>query len=466
MKPLRRTLISKRRVLRLKKNQHLSDVRTITNLHFQANGAGETYLRHAHIWIMDRGGLHPRALTSGHSFSEGDFQWSPDDRTIAFSSLRRESVDLGPNDAYSVPASGGAIRRLQSDQQSNTSPSWGHRNDRLWYFASGVQDPAEYPALISARLDGSAKRELIGKNKLAWGDVVITDTKEPGGLCGPLFDPLDRFMVLDVNGPGYSKLVKIDTGSGTIHDLTPAKGEVSDCTMSADGKRVAYIFADFLHPAEVYTVATDGGAPQALSSFNEPYLHRATLSRPQAFSVKDPAGFEVRAWFMPAINATPAKRNPTLLDIHGGPQTQFGDIFFHEFQYWAGLGYNVVFSDPRGSVGFGYPFEEALAKNWGNAMFEDVSAVMDEVVKRPDVDPNQTAVLGGSYGGYATLWVISHTNRFRTAIAERVVSNLATEQLVADLASRNALGGAYSWGLPWEAGNKLLNSRPSATLLT
>ncbi len=352
------------------------------------------------------------------------------------------------------------MRLLQSDQQSNNSPTWGHRSDRLWYFANNVEDPAEYPALLSARVDGTQKHELIGKNKLAWGDIVITDAKEPGGLCGPLFDPQDRFMVLDLNGPGYSKLVKIDTGDGTIRDLTPDKGEVSDCTMSADGTRVAYTSADFLHPAEVYTVSTNGGAPKALSSFNEPYLRRATLSRPQPFSAKDPAGFDVRAWFMPAINAAAGKRYPTLLDIHGGPQTQFGDSFFHEFQYWAGLGYNVVFSDPRGSVGFGYPFQEALARNWGNAMFEDVSAVMDEVVKRPDVDPSRTAVLGGSYGGYATLWVISHTDRFRAAIAERVVSNLATEQLVADLASRNALGGAYSWGLPWQAGNKFAEQSP------
>jgi len=422
-----------------KRNQRHSDVRIITKFHFQTNGVGETYSRHAHIWIMDWDGSHPRALTSGHTFSEGDFKWSPDDRTIAFSSLRRESADLGPNDIYSLPANGGAMRLLPSDQQSNNSPTWGHRSDRLWYFANNVEDPAEYPALLSARVDGTQKHELIGKNKLAWGDIVITDAKEPGGLCGPLFDPQDRFMVLDLNGPGYSKLVKIDTGDGTIRDLTPDKGEVSDCTMSADGTRVAYTSADFLHPAEVYTVSTNGGAPKALSSFNEPYLRRATLSRPQPFSVKDPAGFDVRAWFMPAINAAAGKRYPTLLDIHGGPQTQFGDSFFHEFQYWAGLGYNVVFSDPRGSVGFGYPFQEALARNWGNAMFEDVSAVMDEVVKRPDVDPSRTAVLGGSYGGYATLWVISHTDRFRAAIAERVVSNLATEQLVADLASRNAL---------------------------
>jgi acylaminoacyl-peptidase len=142
--------------------------------------------------------------------------------------------------------------------------------------------------------------------------------------------------------------------------------------------------------------------------------------------------------------------HPTLLDIHGGPETQFGDTFFHEFQYWTSLGYNVVFSDPRGSVGFGYPFEAALTKSYGDAMFEDVQAVMDAAVKRPDVDASRLGVTGGSYGGYATLWVVSHTDRYKTAIAERAVDNLVSENLGADFASKNGLGGFYQWGNPWD----------------
>ena len=174
----------------------------------------------------------------------------------------------------------------------------------------------------------------------------------------------------------------------------------------------------------------------------------------------DDAGFTVHAWFMPAVGAKAGERRPTILDIHGGPETQFGETFFHELQFMAGQGYNVVFSDPRGSVGFGYPFEEALAKHWGAAMFDDVQRIMDAAVKRPEVDPSRLGVSGGSYGGYATLWVVGHTNRYKAAVAERVVSNLATEQLAADLASNNALGGRYSWGLPWQAGNLYLQQSP------
>ncbi|HET7814522.1 MAG TPA: prolyl oligopeptidase family serine peptidase, partial [Candidatus Baltobacteraceae bacterium] len=176
------------------------------------------------------------------------------------------------------------------------------------------------------------------------------------------------------------------------------------------------------------------------------------LSQPQEFTVKDDAGLPVQAWFMPAVGPKAQGKRPTLLDIHGGPQTQFGDSFFHELQYWAGQGYNVVFTDPRGSVGHGYAFEAALNGNWGNAMFDDVQRAMDAASLRPSVDTNRLGVSGGSYGGYATLWVISHTNRYKTAIAERAVSNLTSEQLVADFASKNGFGDftTYGFGNPWD----------------
>jgi dipeptidyl aminopeptidase/acylaminoacyl peptidase len=219
--------------------------------------------------------------------------------------------------------------------------------------------------------------------------------------------------------------------------------------VSRDGKRIAYLHSDFAHPADVFIASLDGGTPRQLTRVNQGYLSGVTLSVPQEFTVRDPAGFTVQAWFLPAIGASGSK-HPTLLNIHGGPETQFGDTFFHEFQLYASQGYNVVFCDPAGSTGHGYDFEEALENNYGDAMFQDVQAVMDAAVRRPDVNPSRLAVLGGSYGGYATLWVISHTDRYKAAIAERAVSNVKTENLAADFAGKNGLGGGYyTWGPPW-----------------
>ena len=443
-----------------KKTQQKSDVHFIDTMHYTLNGPGEIYNKHAHIWVVDADGKNAHALTSGHEWSEGGYSWSPDDRTIAFNSLRRDPPTLGESDIYTMPSTGGAMRLLKSDQTSNNLLGYAS-GGALWWLKGGVMDPAEYPALVTSAADGSNLRQVVAKNTNAWGDAMLTDTKEGGGFCGPWFDPHDRFLVIGLSGPGFANVARLDTATGALTDISGSMGEAYACAASADGTRVAYAFSDFTHPAEVYISDTQNPAPQRLTTLNDPVMAGLAVSAPQAFTIKDDAGYDVRAWFMPAIGGRGPK-HATLLDIHGGPETEFGNSFFHELQYYAGLGYNVVFADPRGSVGFGYPFEEALAKHWGDAMFDDLQRVMDEVVKRPDVDPDRLGVMGGSYGGYSTLWVVGHTDRYKVAVAERVVSNLATEQLAADLASSNALGGAYSWGLPWDPSSQYLPQSPIA----
>lgn len=430
--------------------QKKTDIRTIDRLFFQLNGQGYVYDKHPHLWVMDADGANAHALTSG-SWGEAGPQWSPDDKTIAFNSLRREVVDSGPNDIYTIAATGGAIHKLASPDASNNLLFYSHAaSDVVYSLDGGVEDPAEYGALVASHLDGSGRRDVIAKNTLSWGDDLLADMKEGGGLCGDIVGA-DRAAIMNVNGPGYANLVRIDLQTGALTDVTPKNGEAWACTISHDGSQIAYLRSDFSHPVDLYVTAANGGTPRQLTHFNDAYLASVTLSKPEPFTVKDPAGFNVAAWFMPATTGAPGTKHPTLLDIHGGPETQFGDTFFQEFQYWTSLGYNVVFSNPRGSVGYGHAFEAALTKDYGNAMFEDVQAAMDAAITRPGVDSSRLGVLGGSYGGYATLWVIGHTTRYKAAIAERVVSDMQSENFGADFASKNGLGGFYAWGAPWDS---------------
>lgn len=431
-----------------KASQKKSDIHIIDKLFFQANGAGYVYQDHQHILIVAADGSHPTQLTSGQ-YSEGFDAWSPDDRTILFDSLRYESVDSGASDVYTMPSTGGTFAKVTSPLPANNGFTFSNDGRRVYFLSGDIKDTAERPALVSTTRDGSDRRTVIAHNAVGWGDTLLADMKEGGGLCGWLLPGRDR-MILNLDGPGYSNLRTIDMTDGSIADVTPPRGEAWSCSISHDGNRVAYLYSDFTHPADVYIADVAGGTPRRLTDVNAAYLASATLSQPQEFSVKDPAGFTVQAWFMPATSGTGAK-HPTLLDIHGGPETQFGDTFFQEFQLYTSMGYNVVFSDPAGSTGHGYPFEEALENNYGDAMFADVQAVMDTAVRRPDVDVTRLGVLGGSYGGYATLWVIAHTNRYKVAVAERAVSNLQSENLAADFAGKNGLGGGYyNWGPPWD----------------
>jgi dipeptidyl aminopeptidase/acylaminoacyl peptidase len=434
--------------------QKKTDIHKIDSLFFESNGQGYTYQDHPHIWIVDADGSHATQLTSG-KWSEGFDGWSPDDRTIAFNSLQYDTPDGGPNDIYFVSASGGTPQKMTSPDVGNYGLFYSTDGSRFYSFRAGIGDSAELAALVSAKPDGSDAQVVVAKNTTSWGDSLLADMKEGGGLCGaPLANGTQA--LLNIDGPGYANLRTLDLKAGTFHDVTPAKGEAWSCSVSHDGKTAAYLYSDAMHPADVFVADLETGTPRQLTHVNDAYLASVTLSVPQEFSVKDPAGFTVEAWFMPAIGAKSGEKRPTLLNIHGGPETQFGDTFFMEFQYYASLGYNIVYTDPAGSTGHGYAFEEALEKSYGDAMFDDVEAAMNAAAQRPEVDASRLGVLGGSYGGYATLWVISHTNRYKAAVAERVVSFLQSENLGADFAGKTGLGGGYyTWGPPWDPASTL-----------
>jgi dipeptidyl aminopeptidase/acylaminoacyl peptidase len=115
-----------------------------------------------------------------------------------------------------------------------------------------------------------------------------------------------------------------------------------------------------------------------------------------------------------------------LLNVHGGPKTQYGNAFFDEFQVYCGAGYAVAYGNPRGSDGYSQAHAMAIRGNWGGKDWEDIAAVADAVEALPFVDNSKVGILGGSYGGYMTSWAIGHTKRFKAAVSERAVNNLFT----------------------------------------
>ncbi|HEV2262542.1 MAG TPA: hypothetical protein VGR69_09685, partial [Candidatus Rubrimentiphilum sp.] len=232
-----------------KKDQQKSDIRIITQMHFESNGAGYTYYRHAHIWVMNADGSAARALTKG-SWSERNPRWSRDDKTIAFDSLRYHTPSLGPNDIYTISAAGGPIHKLSSNRPANGLLDF-DRAGNIWFFSGGYLDPAEFAALVRARPDGSQRKIIVAGDEIDFGDSVLADMGEPGGFCGPYFAPNGSFVLTDANQPGYSALVKLDPQNGAVTRLTH-NGEASECSMDDSGRYAAYTLSDFTHPREVY----------------------------------------------------------------------------------------------------------------------------------------------------------------------------------------------------------------------
>ena len=441
-----------------------SDIRTLPWPRYQTNGAGYTYDKTPHIWTVYADGTNAKQLTSSADGENGP-AWSPDDKQILYGATPLSSVEGDQGAMFVVASTGGTPARVPVAHYGAFPQEWTHDGKRILYAYSSRHDSAGFPAFASVNPDGSDDRTHVAENAVLIGDGIISDTKENGNGCSALA-PDDGRLIADVSVPGATEIDAIDLRSGKPATIVGGGREIMDCSLSRDTKTIAYTALDATRLGEVYVWDGASNGSRQLTHLNDALNDTWTLSVPEQHAVSNAAGGTVAYWVLKPPNAVAGKRYPVILDIHGGPHTEFGNSFFDEFQVLAARGYTVVYANPRGSVGYGYDWSTALDGNWGDAMFADETAVMDDVVKRADVDPARTFVSGGSYGGYATLWVIAHTNRFRAALAERVVSDIFTETLSADFAAprgfEGPVGTSHAWGGALQAHTMLWQQSPLA----
>jgi len=175
-------------------------------------------------------------------------------------------------------------------------------------------------------------------------------------------------------------------------------------------------------------------------------LDKRQLAEPIETWVKNKHG-KVQAWMLKPPGGNAARKYPAILQIHGGPQAQYGYCFMHELQWLAAQGFVVCFSNPHGSAGYGRKFRGRIHSNWGDVDYDDCMAVTQWMSRKKFVDSRRMGVTGGSYGGYMTNWIIAHNNRFKAAVTQRSVVNLdsmfGTSDYGWDLA--DAFGG-----VPWK----------------
>ncbi len=173
---------------------------------------------------------------------------------------------------------------------------------------------------------------------------------------------------------------------------------------------------------ELYRLDIMHHEQKCISSFNQKSLKNLYVATPKEIVV-DLKSHKVKGWVLYPKDFNPNRSYPAILDIHGGPKTVYGKVFFHEMQYWANEGYVVFFSNPRGSDGKGDDFSDIRGK-YGTIDYDDLMAFTDKVIKKvPSIDQQRMFVTGGSYGGFMTNWIVGQTHRFKAAATQRSISN-------------------------------------------
>ena len=427
---------------REEERQESKPARVITALKYQANGEGFIYDRRPHIFVIAVDGGEARQLTEG-DFADADPAWSPDGRLLAFTSARHADRDYdNASDIWVVPIQGGEPRHVTDTAGPVGQPAFSPDGRTIAYL--GHRYPNE-----------SGRNRRVFTVPVA-GGVPTCLTMDLDRCCIPFFASIGpqwsadgRSIMFAVEEQGDIPVYRVRAAGGALPErILAGTRQVTGIAATRDGSMLAFTATDPISPAALFLCQADGSHERQLTDLNRAWKAEVSLSRPERFRYER-AGYELDGWIVKPSGFEPGQRYPALLSIHGGPHTQYGHSFFDEFQIYAGAGYAVIFTNPRGSQGYGEGFTRAVIGDWGGGDFADVMAGMDEALRRyPFIDPQRLGVLGGSYGGFLTSWTVGHTDRFKAACSERAVNNTYTLFGTSDIG--HSFSESQSGYLPWE----------------
>jgi dipeptidyl aminopeptidase/acylaminoacyl peptidase len=401
-------------------------------LFFKLDGFGYLPKERWHLWLVDARTGKARQLTDHPVWDEGPPAWSPDGKWLAFTSNRSPEPDQTPDreDLFVLPVGRGAaeMRRIEAPIGPKARPSFSPDGRWLAYFGvEGEGQDYRNLGLWVVPLDGSAPaRNLTAPHDLHASAWTINDIGAPAEQP-PTWSADGQRLYFTASLHGDGPLMAIGRDGSHLRNLSGSGGVVFGYSADAARRRLACLYGDPTDPTQVRLLeAEQPGAPRRLLSHNQALLQQLDLGTLEENWIKGPAGNDLQGWILKPPGFDPARKYPSILEIHGGPLLQYGNLFMHEFYYLAAGGYVVHFCNPRGGRGYGEEHAKALCGGWGGADYADLMAWSDHVQALPYIDPARMGVTGGSYGGYMTVWIIGHTQRFKAAVTQRCVSNFVS----------------------------------------
>jgi dipeptidyl aminopeptidase/acylaminoacyl peptidase len=375
------------------------------------DGTGPVAKGHTHVFTVDAltGGT-PRKVTSG-DFNHQSPAWAPDGKTLYVSGIRKPDAEYLRNDSeiYAIALDSLEARALTDrkgpDGQPEVSP------DGKWIAYVGYDDK-DYTNHVSSLYlmdaNGGGKRVLAGDLPSSPESVTFADS-------GNVYYSMEE--------KGEQNLYVVSLKGGPPQKLTSGAHMLNTPSMARSGLNVA-VRTSFKQPGQLVSFTLlRPNEQRVLVDVNKDVLEGIKLAESEELWWTSSDGLKVQGWLMKPADYQPGKRYPMVLWIHGGPWSMYNVAWSWAFQNFAANGYAVLWTNPRGSTGYGQDFVNGIQHSYPGKDYDDLMGGVDAAIAKGFVDKDNLFVCGGSGGGVLTAWIVGHTNRFRAAVSMRPVIN-------------------------------------------
>ncbi len=386
----------------------------VGRLAWRQDGVGPTQPGTNQVYILDATlGGSPRRVTSP-PLSFGSPSWSLDGKKLYASATRPPDDDyvLGAGEVYAIDLETGSASPLTDRNGPDTGPEVSP--DGKWIVYGGY-DWKDYTSHLSSLylMDPSG-----GKKRLLAGNLP----NSPSGATWAS-DSSGVYFLLGKEGSTNLWFASLD---GKLTEVTRGTHQLGGFSLAKAGN-AATILTTFVSPGRLATFGIrKPNEIRPILDVNEDVLEGVAVSPAEEIWASAPDGLRSQGWLVKPANFDPAKKYPLVLWIHGGPWSMYGVGWSWAFQNFAAEGYGVLFTNPRGSTGYGQEFVNGIQYSYPGKDFDDLMACVDAAIAKGWVDERNLFVCGGSGGGCLTAWIVGHTNRFAAACAMRPVIDWAS----------------------------------------